>query len=304
MPAPIRQPSHILPFCLSAFFLLAPIAILIFRATRAHSSPVEQYTRAVHHAAQPTASDISHSLYPVNFGKEITVVTWTKHTSVNGFRGSKKSPSVKETWVAVADNLRSFCRDYVKSQHPDRAQLTRRLEQRLGLPPDSGFDTFIELNLAPKDVSEFFRPCLDTAPTDNSCLPAFVPSCTNWDNRPENCLPRTALELSADLGVDAGGPKAAGSKSASNPPIATPTRPDPRKVQQARNRFWFLNTYYNRFALPNPYPWTSLGYTFDWATESGSSDFVQFGESEFVIPPNVDLQFVSATDTATYCAPQ
>ena len=74
-----------------------------------------------------------------------------------------------------------------------------------------------------------------------------------------------------------------------------------KKVEQ----YWLLSNYYWSFAPPYQYPWTSLGYSFDWAPrEDGSEDFVRWGESEFVIPPGVPIQFVSATDTVAYCTPQ
>jgi len=290
MPATDTQESHASIFFLAAFFLLVPVILLIWLATRSRPNPEGAFIRAVHKSSQPGDADVSHSLLQATFGKEITVVTWAKRDGVKDYRGKIETPAFKDTWVTIAPQVKKFCQDFVRDHGSDKTQLTRRLEQRLGLPRDSGYETFVEFSITPTDASQFFRPCIDPSPTSNSCQPAFTPACTNWSNRPENCLPRTAQELQADLDVSGqpAQPQAAG------------------KTASIRHRFWFLNTYYNRFALPKgypPFPWTSLGYTFDWDTEPGSDDFVEFGESEFVVPPKVPMKFIAAVDTATYCAP-
>ena len=73
-------------------------------------------------------------------------------------------------------------------------------------------------------------------------------------------------------------------------------------------RTWFLGQYYSSYgtASPNQYPWTSLGYTFDWALrdDSRANEFVRFGESEFVIPKDATIQVEAVTDTDQYCAPK
>jgi hypothetical protein len=69
---------------------------------------------------------------------------------------------------------------------------------------------------------------------------------------------------------------------------------------------WFYQQYYGSFAQaqPDQYPWTSLGYTFDWASrEDGTRGFVRYGASEFVIPKGAPIEIVGATDTAPYCQP-
>jgi hypothetical protein len=68
---------------------------------------------------------------------------------------------------------------------------------------------------------------------------------------------------------------------------------------------WIFRQYYTAFAQakPDQYPWTSLGYTFDWATKEDGS-FVRFGASEFVIPKGKPIRIERATDTAKYCALQ
>lgn len=65
---------------------------------------------------------------------------------------------------------------------------------------------------------------------------------------------------------------------------------------------WFYKQYYSVYGLarPNLYPWTSLGYTFDWA-QSGDGEFVRVGESEFVIPEGTSIEVLGAVSTEEYC---
>ena len=187
MPTSEIQHSHGSAFVLAVLFLLVPIAVLVVLARRPHPTSHEDYIRAVRMAAQPRPADVSHSLAPVKFGEELTVVTWAKRDGVKDYRDKNETPEFKDTWVAIAARLKGFCRDYVKDHGADKAILTRRLEQRLGLPPDSGFDTFIEFNINPKDTSQLFRPCIDPSPASNTCQPAFTTYCTNWGNRKTVC---------------------------------------------------------------------------------------------------------------------
>ncbi|HYR87270.1 MAG TPA: hypothetical protein VE422_24520 [Terriglobia bacterium] len=93
-----------------------------------------------------------------------------------------------------------------------------------------------------------------------------------------------------------------------NPSTTTTTcKPGP-PLSTARKDYqdWFYKQYYSSYAnLRQQYPWTALGYTFDWALdESGGSKFVRIGESEFVIPKGASIEIQSETRTAEYCTPQ
>jgi hypothetical protein len=68
-------------------------------------------------------------------------------------------------------------------------------------------------------------------------------------------------------------------------------------------KLWFLTQYYSSFgtATPHSYPWTALGYTFDWGLgEDGR--MTRYGESEFVIPQGAPIHIDSVTSTQDYCA--
>lgn len=258
------QDSPSAAILIAMFFLLAPLVVLLIMA-RGHSDPTEDYLRAVSATVRPDLSQVSHSLVSVRLDQPVTVVAWLRQNQVPDYKG-KTAPGYKDTWVTVVPKLKSFCQDYVKSNGAGPTQLALRLKQRLGLPPDSNYDSFVELTVDPKDISNFFRPCGDPSPATNTCQPASPPTPEKvWNNL-----------------------------KALNPGNG-------REVET----YWFLSKYYASFASPYQYPWTSLGYTFDWAPkEDGSEDFVRWGESEFVIPAGAPIQFVSATDTVAYCAPQ
>ena len=267
-------------FISAAFFLVAPILVLMFMARKDRTAqlrtPGEHYQTAVRDTTQPDSAHVSRSLATVSFGQKVTVVTWTREKSIPDYQ-RQNAPGYKDTWVTIAPNLKSFCQDYVKSHGADSKQLTQRLEQRLGLPLNSGNDWFIELSVTPKNISEFFRPCNNPDPTSNTCQVALP--CWAQDAKSNTCLPRTPALLKEDLS-------------------------DPKKKQELESRYWSLNNYYGSFASPKQYPWTFLGYTFDWATNEAGDDLVRFGESEFVIPAGAPIHYVSDTDTVTYCTPK
>lgn len=65
-------------------------------------------------------------------------------------------------------------------------------------------------------------------------------------------------------------------------------------------RAWFLNQYFASYAQAHPtrYPWTSLGYTYDWGDPRSEE-----GESEFIVRAGAEIEVVSITPTVDYCRP-
>lgn len=91
-----------------------------------------------------------------------------------------------------------------------------------------------------------------------------------------------------------------------DPSVSTNTcAAGPPSSTNAQYSTWFLNQYYGSFAQarPDQYPWTGLGYTFDWAQRSDGG-FVRYGSSEFVIPKGAPIEVEGSTATADYCKPQ
>jgi hypothetical protein len=76
-----------------------------------------------------------------------------------------------------------------------------------------------------------------------------------------------------------------------------PTGYPPDADQLSPRQIWFLSQYYQSYALARPqqYPWTALGYTFDWGLED------HVGESEFVVPKGSPIKVQSIAKTVDYC---
>jgi hypothetical protein len=162
----------------------------------------------------------------------------------------------------VAPFLKRFCQGFVKSNGSDSIELGLRLKQHLGLPPAADYDTFVELRIDSPRKALLFRPC-GGDPTIS------------------------ANKCSATQGQ---------SVDVWKLPDSNTLSPSDRQTE------WVLRNYYANYSAASPYPWTALGYTFDWHKDS-EGNYVRKGESEFVLPAGTQFQFVSATDTASYCQP-
>jgi hypothetical protein len=143
------------------------------------------------------------------------------------------------TWVTVVPKLKSFCTAY-KSQHPSiqNAQLNQRIEQILGIVPESGKTYIVEFWVDPAFLK---RPAIspDIKKVEISNPDFFKTgnkdTFSEWLNQ--------KLKERKDL------------QNKLNLPTSEPLK---------------------------QYPWTGLGYTFDWASRLNSST-KEFGLSELVI---------------------
>ncbi len=84
-----------------------------------------------------------------------------------------------------------------------------------------------------------------------------------------------------------------------------PLGPPPQEVDD-NHKNWLYRQYYSSYgqARVSSFPWTSLGYTFDWApaeNAEGDTEFQKYGESEFVIRKGAPIEILEAVDTMNYC---
>jgi hypothetical protein len=84
-----------------------------------------------------------------------------------------------------------------------------------------------------------------------------------------------------------------------------PLGPPPQEVDDSHKN-WLYRQYYSSYgqARVSSFPWTSLGYTFDWApadNAEGDTEFQKYGESEFVIRKGAPIEILEAVDTLNYC---
>ncbi len=102
-------------------------------------------------------------------------------------------------------------------------------------------------------------------------------------------------------------PCASPSVTTSTCAMGPPASCDPGDAQCHRHYDFFMGQYYYSYgvSLPAEYPWTSLGYTFDWAHKAigleDTPDFVQYGGSEYVVPKGATVTVRAVYDTADYC---
>ena len=188
----------------------------------------------------------------------VLVVTWTNY---EGYPepGQRYHNGDYEVWVTAAPELRRFVSDYrIDGRKPDRAALGNRLEELLGLPPGADHKWMVEM-WAPAD--RLFRPSADPEVTDHEASLHF---------------PHVAAPGAAQPGA-----------------VAYLTVSEP--FQQ-----WYEAMRRKRYEPESgpAYPWTRLGYTFDW---HDLDDPV--GLSEFVVMSGSTVVIESKTPTGQYGQP-
>ncbi|MBU0655040.1 MAG: hypothetical protein KJ914_07865 [Gammaproteobacteria bacterium] len=236
---------------LTTLLLVSPLLLSACAplATAPDSSALKQaYDNAVKDAEQVEPDEISTQLTAITPDNprlvwqqkntpnaQLLVATWTNY---NGY-DDKLRQSVRvsrEVWVTAAPELKEFCQQI-------RGDKTLRMEQRLGLPPNSGKTKVVEMWVKPEDL---FRPSPDPEISDR--------------------------EAGADF----------------------PTSSRFMSISPAY-RNWFKQQQEKSYGS-NGYPWTRLGYTYDWGNTSNP-----VGLSEFVIAKGAAVEIKGVTPTAQYC---
>lgn len=151
--------------------------------------------------------------------RRILVVTFTKYAStyINKL-GQSDTARYGDIWVTVVPEAKDFIDKLNKNFSTE--DLTLRMEQLLGLPPNSGYSHMAELWVNPGDL---FRPAPD----------------------PE------IFDCEAELYF--------------------------RSNTDSSHVKWFNTTISTIYSGSKPFPWTRLGYTYDWGnpqSEIGLSEFV------------------------------
>jgi hypothetical protein len=214
------------------------------------ADPNAAYHAAVLEAQNPDASDISKDLWaivpandqlvrePLLGSDRVLVVTWTSYTGYNNQVG-QDIQTTREIWVTAVPQVQDFARNNMVMPW----DLTLRLEEYLGVPPNSGKTTFVEFWVSPEDL---FRPSPDPEVTDQEAGLNFPQS-------------------------------------------------DQYVTVNAAYVQWFTNLMNTSYG-ENGYPWTRLGYTYDWG-----NPFTHVGASEFVIRVGATVGVYSTSSTTDYC---
>lgn len=230
------------------------------------------YEQAVEDARYPQPDHISKALVPIatftpglvwdESGQKVLMVTWTKAQFYTGQPPYETTIPVP-AWLTAVPFSRQFCQK--TGLQGDALRL--RIAQRLGLPPDASNDSFVEMWV---DPHTFFRPCPDPETGDAECRvnltagPVDTSAPCPWSAALEDQLSGGFVTVSED------------------------------------HLEWMCSNWTSTYPPGEPrksYPWTALGYTYDWGSKTHR------GESEFVLPANTPVVIESVTPTDVYCAP-
>jgi len=171
-------------------------------------------------------------------GCQVLMVTWTSWGGYDAAVGQSVTLS-REVWVTAAPEVR----DSVRTNWVFPPALTGRLEQLLGLPPNSGKTKFVQFWVNPRDL---FRPSADPEITDHEAESEF-PQSTEF------------------------------------------------VTVSAAHQEWYAHQAAISYGTDG-YPWTRLGYTYDWG-----NPVTEEGLSEFVIRSGAVVEVESVTGTEDYC---
>ena len=240
----VRNKIHLIIFALS---------VCLLPTYTAQSDSIQQnydqaYDNAVKDAEVCEPSEISKNLtaiIPTNKDliwkedqqeKRVLVVTWTNWNGYNGKVGQTISAE-KDIWVTAVPELQNF----IKRNRFTKQDIALRVEQLLGLQPNSKKTRFVEVLVSPKDL---FRPSPDPEITD----------CEAELDFPTNKY----ITICDDY------------------------------------KKWF-NNQKNESYKPSGYPWTRLGYTYDWGNPTS-----EIGVSEFVNGAGAKIEICSVRENDAY----
>ncbi len=219
------------------------------------------YSSASYDARTVTPAKISTNLTPITSdnrnliwdngvpGSRVLVLSWIKNSDAKYYDGtvdpacrpgSSNCTLKADLWVTVAPEMKNF--------FPGMTPQPLRIAQLLGVPPEYAAEerSMVELWVSPQDM---FRPCPDPEITDRECQAEFP-------SDPFRTFSSTELVRATE------GP---GWNVFMN------------YTGWFNNRKNYIYTNARNYPASSPYPWTRLGYTYDW----GSSNHV--GLSEFVV---------------------
>lgn len=155
----------------------------VIQPSLAPSLSIEQmYEKAIDDAMIAKPSEIYSGLTPIvetnlNLSwrgepgnKSVLVVAWTKYNSSYPV-GETVNTTWGDTWVTVVPEIKTFFKDHVDPN----SNLTLRVKQLLGLPPNNSNLYFVELWVNPQSL---FRPTPDNEVNDTVSQLTFSSSAT------------------------------------------------------------------------------------------------------------------------------
>lgn len=231
------------------------------------------YAAAVSTAQYPVQNHVFTELNPIlrtnpdlrwDAQGRVLMVTWTKRKYYEGKVSQPytlpEKPQPVTVWVTAVPYLQRSCHGWGLPAQ----DLPLRIAQAVGLPPPPATtdDAFVQMWV---DPTTFFRPCPDPEITDHECV-------VNLNGGP--------------VDRDGGCPWSADQLSGAFVRVTD------------KHLFWMCNNWKNTYTgdPKTSYPWTALGYTFDW----GDLLHPQ-GQSEYVVPPGTTVWIESISTAEEYC---
>ena len=232
----------------------------------------KQYSRALKITKTPTKQRIYKYLTPIRestkslkFDSERRVLLVTSN-AVHNYSYTEGDTIIltQDTWFTAYPDLQNSCKNY---ENPNKSY---RMIQQLGLSPK---DTIADVNEFFVNLNDIFRPCPDPDITDMECLV-------------------NVLVLN---------------KNSTSPQVPWFCPQKNEKIEQVGQKWakvseshfeWMCDNWIKSFEnkdIYDNYPWTGLGYTFDWGTEHG------IGLSEFVVPKGTSVLVHKKTSVNDYC---
>ena len=227
-----------------------------------NSAEIEQmYLNAVNDARTAEYSEISKNLTAINKynpnlvwegeagDSRILMLTWTSGDYYDDSVGDDYYLPVN-VWVTVSPELKNYFSEHGYSS----GEITSlKIEQLLGVPPNSGKTKFIEIWADPVSL---FRPSPDPEITDSQAELDFTPD---------------KFRVYSDTIT----------------------------IKEGDNSYtykdWFNYLRSTSYNTETPYPWTRLGYTYNWGDTEN-----HVGLSEFVIKSDSTVGIKSVTSTMEY----
>jgi hypothetical protein len=184
-------------------------------------------------------------------GGKVLVVTYTNYPYPDPpYPKTYQIPSTVYIWVTGEGEVQGTCRQF----HLSGDSLRLRLDQLLGLKPDTSYATFVVLSVAGDRI---FRPAPDPNPW--TVLPCADPPDNQCGNVFPSNVPSDYFSFFAKQSTSAY-----------------------RVGQQPAD---------------NGYPWTHLGYTYDWLPYGAT----KYGASEYVIKPGTEVTIIGKSTMDEYC---
>jgi hypothetical protein len=232
------------------------------------------YAQAVAETKMPVSAHLSRSLTALtnstqglqwNGQGQVLMATWTQASYWQGATpGQPFTLSNHDVWLSPSPFLQQFCRQL--RLPPNLLKL--RLAQKLGMPPNSTNDTVVSMWVSP---SQIFRPCPDPEVNDGECVVDLTAGPAD-PSPPSLCPWQDAIDKGQVSGTWT-------------------------KVT-AEHLLWMCKNWTSSYT-GNPqtsYPWTALGYTWDWGGPKS-----HIGESEYIVPGGATVTIEAVTPVETYC---